>query len=480
MDGCLACKSCVGQCPIKVDVPAFRSRFLEVYYGRYLRPAKDRLVARLEARAAAGGAGAAPGERADAQPAGPPRVRAASGLVALPELDAIDLRAALAQRGVRMATPSALARAARGRTRARAWSWCRMHSRRTTTRPSCSTSASCCSGSGSRPWLAPFRPNGKPQHVLGLLRAVSADGAPQCRHAEGAGGHGREPRRRRPFDDAGLSRRVRQGAREGSASRWSRCRRSGLPSGCDELPHWTPSEATVGRCCRIAPSGRMRLPPPRIGSRSARRLGVDLQIVASGCCGMAGLYGHERANRPTSEAIYGLSWGPILADARHAGRTLATGYSCRCQANLVDGLQLMHPVQLLLRVLEVRPCRSHRASLYRCDTRRGASRRVLTAERRLLIVVRVPVNGTCADWASRQQRDRLWEFAGAQRTSRLADATSRSHARLLQARRRGQGQASVGSFTAGNPFSAVDQNPPSSGGLRASFLLRSSLTSNAK
>ncbi len=27
MDGCLACKACVGQCPIKVDVPAFRARF---------------------------------------------------------------------------------------------------------------------------------------------------------------------------------------------------------------------------------------------------------------------------------------------------------------------------------------------------------------------------------------------------------------------------------------------------------------------
>ena len=48
MDGCLACKSCVGQCPIKVDVPAFRSRFLEVYHGRYLRPLKDGLVASLE------------------------------------------------------------------------------------------------------------------------------------------------------------------------------------------------------------------------------------------------------------------------------------------------------------------------------------------------------------------------------------------------------------------------------------------------
>ena len=38
MDGCLACKSCVGQCPIKVDVPTFRSKFLELYYGRYLAP----------------------------------------------------------------------------------------------------------------------------------------------------------------------------------------------------------------------------------------------------------------------------------------------------------------------------------------------------------------------------------------------------------------------------------------------------------
>ena len=62
MDGCLACKSCVGQCPIKVDVPAFRSRFLEVYHGRYLRPAKDGLVASLEALASLGCPGAAAGQ----------------------------------------------------------------------------------------------------------------------------------------------------------------------------------------------------------------------------------------------------------------------------------------------------------------------------------------------------------------------------------------------------------------------------------
>src|SRR5690606_36019489 len=48
MMGCLACKSCAGQCPIKVDVPEFRSKFLELYYGRYLRPLKDYFVGGLE------------------------------------------------------------------------------------------------------------------------------------------------------------------------------------------------------------------------------------------------------------------------------------------------------------------------------------------------------------------------------------------------------------------------------------------------
>ena len=48
MSQCLACKSCVGQCPIKVDVPEFRSKFLALYHTRYARPLKDYFVANLE------------------------------------------------------------------------------------------------------------------------------------------------------------------------------------------------------------------------------------------------------------------------------------------------------------------------------------------------------------------------------------------------------------------------------------------------
>ena len=40
MQGCLACKACASQCPIKVDVPDFRSRFINLYHSRYPRPLK--------------------------------------------------------------------------------------------------------------------------------------------------------------------------------------------------------------------------------------------------------------------------------------------------------------------------------------------------------------------------------------------------------------------------------------------------------
>src|SRR5690606_25847243 len=48
MNGCLACKACATQCPIKVDVPEFRSRFFEHYHTRYRRPLKDYFFASLE------------------------------------------------------------------------------------------------------------------------------------------------------------------------------------------------------------------------------------------------------------------------------------------------------------------------------------------------------------------------------------------------------------------------------------------------
>src|SRR5450830_272199 len=38
------------------------------------------------------------------------------------------------------------------------------------------------------------------------------------------------------------------------------------------------------------------------------RFGLKLELVASGCCGMSGTYGHESRNLETSKTIYAQSW----------------------------------------------------------------------------------------------------------------------------------------------------------------------------
>src|SRR5690606_15034634 len=48
MNGCLACKACATQCPVKVDIPRMRSEFFEQYHSRYRRPLRDYFVAALE------------------------------------------------------------------------------------------------------------------------------------------------------------------------------------------------------------------------------------------------------------------------------------------------------------------------------------------------------------------------------------------------------------------------------------------------
>ena len=80
--------------------------------------------------------------------------------------------------------------------------------------------------------------------------------------------------------------------------------------------------------------------------------GLALDILPSGCCGMAGTYGHEAEHRAMSERIYGLSWGPHVARMGPAGHLLADGYSCRSQAAIIDGVRLRHPIEVLLAALD--------------------------------------------------------------------------------------------------------------------------------
>ena len=107
LDGCLACKSCTGQCPIKVDVPSFRSKFFELYYGRYLRPVRDYAVGSVEHLAPLTSRMPRLHNTLTGSALGRTALRAI-GLVASPKLSEVDVAAELERRGIMTATPEAL------------------------------------------------------------------------------------------------------------------------------------------------------------------------------------------------------------------------------------------------------------------------------------------------------------------------------------------------------------------------------------
>ncbi|WP_020558574.1 FAD-binding and (Fe-S)-binding domain-containing protein [Thiofilum flexile] len=80
-------------------------------------------------------------------------------------------------------------------------------------------------------------------------------------------------------------------------------------------------------------------------------LGLKLSVRSSGCCGMAGLFGHEAVNEALSEQIFNTHWRETVEQATHSKQTLlASGFSCRHQLS-EQSFQAQHPVQYLMQVL---------------------------------------------------------------------------------------------------------------------------------
>jgi Fe-S oxidoreductase len=69
-----------------------------------------------------------------------------------------------------------------------------------------------------------------------------------------------------------------------------------------------------------------------------------VQTPSTGCCGMAGIFGHETANQELSRSVFELSWADAV-DSDSA--VVATGYSCRSQTKRFAGRAITHPVHLL-------------------------------------------------------------------------------------------------------------------------------------
>ncbi|WP_186024312.1 D-2-hydroxyglutarate dehydrogenase YdiJ [Burkholderia gladioli] len=349
MAGCLACKSCAGQCPVKVGVPEFRSRFLAHYHTRYLRPLRDHLIGSLEFTlprlAAVPGARRVYNALLDTAPV-TALIERAAGVVDAPRLSRASWRAALRTAGAEPATPARLAKLSAAE-RARSVIVVQDAFTRYFETPVAAAWLALAERLGYRVFVAPFLPNGKPLHVQGFLPAF----ARAARHnaaslaalaASGIALVGLDP---------AMTLVYRQEYRK-------------LP-GIGALPEvLLPQEWLVEvlqarpRPAELPPRAFRLLPhcTERTNAGAASALwqpvfeaaGLALRMPASGCCGMSGTYGHEARNRETSERIFGQSW------ARHVeaddDELLATGYSCRCQVARISGKRLRHPIEALLDV----------------------------------------------------------------------------------------------------------------------------------
>ncbi len=74
--------------------------------------------------------------------------------------------------------------------------------------------------------------------------------------------------------------------------------------------------------------------------------GYAVDVPKVGCCGMAGIFGHEAENQDMSHRLWELSWAEH-ADPADERFVVATGYSCRSQAAR-HGAPMRHPIDLLM------------------------------------------------------------------------------------------------------------------------------------
>jgi Fe-S oxidoreductase len=83
-----------------------------------------------------------------------------------------------------------------------------------------------------------------------------------------------------------------------------------------------------------------------------RRMGIDYQTPAPGCCGMAGAFGFEKEKYATSIAIGELELLPAVRNAPDDWLIIADGFSCREQIAQCTGRTSMHLAEVIQMALD--------------------------------------------------------------------------------------------------------------------------------
>ncbi len=346
MEGCLACKACAGQCPIKVDVPSFRARFLQLYHSRYLRPVKDYLVGSIERTA----------------PWFAKTPRLVNFAIQLP-ITAWFLKKTIGYVNTPLLTVPTLAK----RTQQfKSFDLNQIKAMSSDERSKLvllvqdpftsfyeadlvEDAMHLIQQLGYTPMLLPFMPNGKPQHVKGFL----AEFAQVAQNS--ADFLNILAKLQLPL--VGLDASLVLVYRD----EYLKALGSARGDFHVQLMHEWLSKQTIPQLTGMGTyqllahcTEKTALPvTEQTWQQIFTKAGLALAPVPVGCCGMAGTYGHEVQNQQNSRDLYDLSWQQTI-NKTPAGFLLATGFSCRSQVKRYEGFKPLHPLQLLRQLLAAR------------------------------------------------------------------------------------------------------------------------------
>ncbi|WDE09513.1 FAD-binding and (Fe-S)-binding domain-containing protein [Thalassomonas haliotis] len=359
MSGCLACKACASQCPIKVDVPDFRARFINLYYSRYMRPLKDHLVANVEVLAPVMAKAPKLVNKVLSSKVYDKLSAKTIGYVDTPLLSVPTLEQRVSEAGYPEFNLQSLQQMPPERRQQHVLI---VQDPFTSFYDATAVEAlmKLSNKLGFTPILVPFKPNGKPQHVKGFL----------SRFAKTAGSAAEFLNQLHRLEipmlglDASLVLCYRDeykqvlGDKRGDfevllAHEWLT---KLLEKG--QLVQKSIAKGNDGSADKVSYKLFAHCTEKTALAKSEEQwvalfshFDQTLEKIAVGCCGMAGTYGHEKSNLDNSRALFDMSWQPKLESLAQQ-QVLATGFSCRSQVKRLGKIKPRHPVEALLAVLD--------------------------------------------------------------------------------------------------------------------------------
>lgn len=351
LHGCLSCKSCAGQCPVKVDIPDSKARFLEKFHQRNSRSFRDYLISNLERFMPLMANFASLYNFVQKQKLVQSLQKNLFKVVDIP-LFHPQANADLSKMGVILLKQDC---SNLPETLDQAVILVQDAFTRYFDTPVFLDTIELLQHLGVQVYILPYFPNGKPLHVHGFiqefeeLRAKSSVLLSKAA-ASGVALVGIDPAMTLVYRQEYQAQYQQPVA---AASFKVLMLQEWLAEHLQHYPMQNLKSVSAqtyylaGHCTE-----RTQVPASTAQWQNVfKAFDLKLETLALGCCGMAGTYGHEAEHRELSKQIYTQSWQK--QQQQFGKQFLVTGYSCRTQIKRIEQENAKHPIQVLNEILQL-------------------------------------------------------------------------------------------------------------------------------